>query len=200
MWCVRTRSSAPRRLCRDGFCRDGALHQSLGVDPVITPAYHRVRNQVTMGHVAPSSLALRPISGVAMIGSSGSSAASLGRFANHAFSSASTPTIIFGIRRSAGIICCPSCWPISAAGTTSSLPSFSNAARCTARTAPRRWRQWARSNSSRHRGDERIGRLWSLPRRRGDHRTRRSDHRRPRARGAEGRAAALASSFEQIVR
>ena len=22
-----TRSSAPRRLCRDGFCRDGALHQ-----------------------------------------------------------------------------------------------------------------------------------------------------------------------------
>jgi hypothetical protein len=44
MWCVRTRSSAPRRLCRDGFCRDGALHQSLGVDPVITPAYHRVRN------------------------------------------------------------------------------------------------------------------------------------------------------------
>src|SRR5437868_6407339 len=38
MWCVRTRSSAPRRLCRDG-----ALHQSLGVDPVITPAYHRVR-------------------------------------------------------------------------------------------------------------------------------------------------------------
>jgi len=39
MWCVRTRSSAPRRLCRDG-----ALHQSLGVDPVITPAYRWVRN------------------------------------------------------------------------------------------------------------------------------------------------------------
>src|SRR3954470_11102072 len=39
MWCVPTRSSAPKRLCRDG-----ALHQSLGVDPVITPAYHRVRN------------------------------------------------------------------------------------------------------------------------------------------------------------
>ena len=32
----------------------------------ITPAYHRVRNQVTMAHVAPSSLALRPISGVAL--------------------------------------------------------------------------------------------------------------------------------------
>ena len=26
------------------LCRDGAVHQSLGVDPVITPAYHRVRN------------------------------------------------------------------------------------------------------------------------------------------------------------
>jgi hypothetical protein len=31
---------------RAGFCRDGAIHQSLGVDPVITPAYHWVRNPV----------------------------------------------------------------------------------------------------------------------------------------------------------
>jgi hypothetical protein len=41
-------TALPRRLCRDG-----ALHQSLGVDPVITPAYHRVRNPVTTGHIAP---------------------------------------------------------------------------------------------------------------------------------------------------
>ena len=32
-------------------------------------------------------------------------------------------------------ISCPSCWPISAAATTSSRPSSSNARRCTARTA-----------------------------------------------------------------
>ena len=37
-------ASAPGLRRRDGFCRDSALHQSLGVDPVITPAYHRVRN------------------------------------------------------------------------------------------------------------------------------------------------------------
>ena len=37
-------ASAPGLRRRDGACRDGALHQSLGVDPVITPAYHRVRN------------------------------------------------------------------------------------------------------------------------------------------------------------
>ncbi len=35
-----------------------------------------------------------------------------------------------------------------AAATTSSRLSFSNAARCTARTARRRWRRSARSNSS----------------------------------------------------
>jgi hypothetical protein len=36
----------PHQVCgaQTGFCRDGALHQSLRVDPVITPAYHRVRN------------------------------------------------------------------------------------------------------------------------------------------------------------
>ncbi len=39
----------------------------------------------------------------------------------------------------------------------------------------------------RHRGDERVGRLWPVPRRRGDHRPCRPDHRRAGPRGAGGR-------------
>ena len=46
-------------------------------------------------------------------------------------------TTISGTRRIAATICCPNCWPISAAATTSSRPSSSNAARCTARSGPR---------------------------------------------------------------
>ena len=44
-----------------GFCRDGALHQSLGVDPVITPAYHRLRNRIITGseHQVPQVVAFR---------------------------------------------------------------------------------------------------------------------------------------------
>ena len=57
-------------------------------------------------------------------------------------------TIISGTRRSAATISCPSCWPTSAAATTSSRPCSSNASRCSARTARARWRRSARSSSS----------------------------------------------------
>ncbi len=49
----------------------------------------------------------------------------------------STRTTISGTRRNAAATSCPTCWPISAAATTSSPRSSSNAAPCTARTAPR---------------------------------------------------------------
>jgi class 3 adenylate cyclase len=64
----------------------------------------------------------------------------------------STRTTIFGTRRSAAAICCPSCWRISAAAIISSPRSSLNAARCTARTVPRKWRRsvrWSSSTASR---------------------------------------------------
>jgi hypothetical protein len=53
--------SAPGLRRRDGFCRDGALHQSLGVDPVITPAYHRVRQAHIPGKGRDTIIRCRPV-------------------------------------------------------------------------------------------------------------------------------------------
>jgi hypothetical protein len=57
MWCA----SAPGLRGRDGICRDGALHQSLGVDPVITPAYHRVKQHASRYQRSGPSSHLSPV-------------------------------------------------------------------------------------------------------------------------------------------